>query len=226
MRYIVGDVETSSLANGGVCEIAWVEVDEDLQVLERVHSLIDPECRISAAASGIHGITNLDVADAPTLREFFEIIRGEPIVGDSVLVGHNIAYDRPFFAPYMPELRGTLCTLRLARKLLPMAENHRLQTLMFQFELRRNASHRADGDVDTCLSLLELLVQASGQTLPELMAEAAKPILVEKWPFGKHKDKPLGFDMGYVDWALKNMKELDSDLKWSLEQVKAGRRTP
>lgn len=226
MRWILGDTETSGFGpDSRVCEIAWVEVDEDLNVLDSQHSLIDPQCRISASASGVHGITDADVADAPTMAEFFEHIVQRRYIADepSVFIAHNSKFDLPYFKPYLPKLAGTLCTLRLARKLLTDAENHKLPTLMYQYDLERGESHTADGDVRTTLDLLRLLVKVSGASLNALMTEANLPIFIEKWPFGKHKDVPLvSSPRDYCQWAVRNMKELDPDLKWSIEQVLAG----
>jgi DNA polymerase III epsilon subunit-like protein len=223
-RFILGDTETTDAGKTAkVCEIAWVEVDEDLNIIDSQHSLIDPQARISATASGIHGITNIDVADAPTMAEFFEHIYGRRLTGDIVFMAHNVKFDLRFFEPFVDNLVGTLCTLRLARRLLTEAENHKLPTLMYQFGLERGESHSADGDVRTTLDLLRLLKQKAGLPLIALADLSTTPLLVERWPFGKHKDKPLTFDKGYVNWALKNMTELDEDLRWSLEQVAAGK---
>jgi DNA polymerase III epsilon subunit-like protein len=226
IRYILGDTETTDATpDAGVCEIAFVEVDEDLNILWSEHSLIDPQKKITASASGVHGITNLEVCEAPTLQEWFDIILGRRLTGNVVFMGHKVEFDLRHFKPYIEHLAGTLCTLKLAKRFLTDAENHKLQTLMFQYNLHRDKSHSADGDVRTTLSLLRLLKKRSGMDLMSLALLSQQPLFVPKWPFGKHKDKPLWYDMSYVDWAMKNMKELDSDLKWSLEQVKAGRRS-
>jgi DNA polymerase III epsilon subunit-like protein len=223
-RFILGDTETTDAGKTAkVCEIAWVEVDEDLNIIDSQHSLIDPQARISATASGIHGITNIDVADAPTMAEFFEHIYGRRLTGDVVFMAHNVKFDLRFFEPFVDNLVGTLCTLRLARRLLTEAENHKLPTLMYQYGLERGESHSADGDVRTTLDLLRLLKQKAGLPLISLADLSTTPLQVERWPFGKHKDKPLAFDKGYVSWALKNMTEIDEDLRWSLEQVAAGK---
>ena len=79
-RYIVGDTETSGLsASPGVCEIAWAEIDEQGNVLDLQHSLIDPEVPICPAASGVHHITDDMVADAPTMEEFFTVANYDQI---------------------------------------------------------------------------------------------------------------------------------------------------
>lgn len=222
-RWIIGDTETTTQGpTAKVVEIAWVEIDDSLNVVDRCHSLIDPQCPISAGAGGVHGIRIEDVLESPTIEEYFDIVLGQRITGPSVLIAHKVDFDLPFFKPFMPQLVGTMCTMRLAKKLLPEAENFKLTTLAYQFNLPRQTAHRAAGDVEMCLDLLRLIVERSGgAALEELMVECAVPIVVEKWPFGKHKDKPLNFDMGYVKWALKNMKELDTDLRLSLEAVAA-----
>ena len=76
-RWLIADVETTGVrTEDRVVEIAWIEVDNDLNIVDEVHSLIDPEMPIPAAASGVHHITDAMVADAPTISQFFEIVRG------------------------------------------------------------------------------------------------------------------------------------------------------
>jgi exodeoxyribonuclease X len=225
-RFIVGDTETTGITpEDQVCEVAWVELDEELQVLDRQHSLIDPQRYISHSASGTHGITNADVVDAPTLKEFFDIILGGTYFapGDKVfLIAHNAAFDARFLGPYMP-IEATLCTLRLARRVYPEVENHKLSTLMYALGLTRGEKHRADGDVDTTVDLLRKIVEKTGQTLPELAAASLEPIWVELMPFGKHKGVPLKALPGtYIQWLMK-LDNLDRDMRWSLEQLLQGK---
>lgn len=225
LRYLVADTETSGTTpEDRVVEVAWAELDEELQVLDRQYSLIDPQRRISASASGIHGITDTDVIEAPTLDEFFDIILGGTYFrpGDEVcFIAHNAGFDARYLGPHMP-IKLQLCTLRLARHEFPDAENHKLQTLMYHLGLPRGEKHRADGDVDTCLGLLRKIVEKTGMNLRELALASLDPIWVEKMPFGKHKDVPLKALPGnYISWALK-LDNLDRDLRWSLEQVVKG----
>lgn len=224
-RWFVGDVETSGVTpDDGVVELAWIEIDDDLRVLDTRHSMIDPQCQISASASGVHGITNKDVEDAPTLDEYFGVVIPNHFYQDDqvVLIAHNAEFDRRFLKAHIP-IVDVLCTLRLARKIWPSAENHKLQTLMYELGLTRGKSHSADGDVETCLDLLHKIVDATGKTLPELAAESMEPIWVATMPFGTHKGKPLKTLGSYITWALKNLSNLDRDLRHSMELVKAGK---
>lgn len=220
MRYFLGDVETSGLTNNDkVVELAWIEFDEDLNILESVHSLIDPEIPINPGASGIHGITNKDVEDAPTIEEFFCVVRGTgPITDDLVFSAHNTPFDRRFFGPWLPGLQAELCTLRLARRVFPEAENHKLPTLMYHLDLVRGTSHRADGDVQTTFDLLRKIKEKCGLSIESMIDLCAMPLKVAKLPFGKHKGSALSdIPKSYRAWLLGQ--DIDKDLRWSLEQL-------
>jgi DNA polymerase III epsilon subunit-like protein len=228
IRLLVGDVETTDpTPDAGVVELAWIEIDRDLQILDKRHSLIDPERKISASASGVHGITYEDVADKPTFDEFFDVVLGAGHFApddEIILIAHKADFDRQFFGRRI-KIVDTICTLRLARKVWPKAENHKLQTLMYELGLCRTRSHSADGDVETCLDLLRLIMEKTGATMEELPAFAAAPIWVEKMTFGKHKDLPVEkLDRSYIAWLFKNVTTLDPDLKRTLEKVLAEKK--
>jgi len=193
-RILVADVETTGVTTDAkVVELAWVELNEDLDVIDRRYSLIDPGIHIPASASGVHGITNMDVAEAPTIEEFFNIVLpGEEgsVDGDILLVGHNVGFDRRFLAPHM-NVTQELCTLRLARRIWPDMENHKLSTLMYALELKRGKSHSAEGDVDTCHDLLCKIRGEAQVGVRDLVIIANAPIEVAKMPFGKHRGVEL-----------------------------------
>lgn len=221
MRYIVIDTETTDpTPAAGVCEFAYAEIDENFNILLEHTSLIDPEKPISASASGIHGISDSDVVDAPTLAEYMYIVQDDPLQGDVVIIGHNVQFDMRYIGPYVTNLIGQICTLKLARRFLPDAENHKLQTLMYELQLPRRGSHRADSDVFTTIGLLKHLAEVSDNTLPELLEAMSAFIKVEVMPFGKHKGTPLAaLPTSYRSW-LATADNLDPDLKKSLEMLK------
>ena len=224
IRVIVADTETSGLnKEDGPCEVAWVEIDEDMNVIDRVHSLIDPQVPIKASASGIHSITDRIVAEAPTLDEFFDEVLGNPFQNDQIVfVAHNAPFDWKFFKKYIPNHLGTICTLRLARHIFPDEENHKLQTLRYSLGLEDGeggGAHTAMGDVEVCLNLLRAAVNKDGGTLMEMMEISETPITVKTMPFGKHKGTKLGaLPTQYVQWLL-GLDNIDDDLRGSLEQL-------
>jgi DNA polymerase III epsilon subunit-like protein len=223
LRFFLGDVETTGpTPKDKVVEIAWFELDETLNVIDKQHSLIDPQMKISAGASGVHGLTNADVEFAPTIEEFFDEVVTKPVDGDIVLIAHNVIFDNRYFSPHM-NIVGQLCTLRLARRVWPTAENHKLATLMYELGLTRGTSHRADGDVETTLDLLRRIVAAMGRPLIDLAEESMKPVFVEVLTFGKHKGKRLDqLPRSYIDWLM-GTDNLDRDLRYSLDLVLAGK---
>lgn len=223
MRWIIGDTETTGFPpNASVCELAFMEIDEDLNVLTASRSLIDPECHIPAGASAVHGITDQDVEGSPTLAEYVSTFGWDQIEG-AILIAHNAPFDIQFLQPYVPFV-GTLCTLRLARDFIKDADNHKLQTLKFHLgleaDVEHHEAHTALADVKVTLELLRYLALSTGMTLGEMVTYCQTPRQITHWPFGKHKGKPLDHDMSYVRWALKNMTNMDADLRASLEALR------
>lgn len=203
-KFLVADTETASL-KGGVCDLAVVEIDKDFNVLHSVESLIDPECKISPSAMGIHHITNEMVWAAPTMDEFVAM-NGNPFDHDDVVViGHKIEFDINALKAVLPPKFRTICTLKLCRQLYPESENHQLQTMRYTFDLEAGESHRAMGDVITCLSLLRHISKDTGDDAFGLLARMSQPISIDmRMPFGKHRDERLrDLPSGYVTWCLK-----------------------
>lgn len=221
-RWIVGDTETSGLGPGAkVVEIAWFEVDDDLQILDKQHSLIDPQIPIEPGASGVHHITNSMVADSPTIGEFFEHIYDGFIEGDVILIAHNSSFDRPFFAPWCKDLNGEIDTLRLARRYLPDQQNHKLQTLRYSLGLDAGEAHSAMGDIIALLNLLRLLKDKSGLSLEEMVKSHGEPLFVHNMPFGKHKGIPIhNVPRDYLQW-LRRQDNVDRDLTYTIDKVLA-----
>src|SRR5574340_1080303 len=136
-RWILADVETTGLKpTDRVVEVAWMEIDSDFRIIRQDASIIDPLCPIPAATSAVHGITNKDVFGKPTLDEYMSIVlNGYLSHGDMVFVAHNAGFDYQFLSPHMPEGIPQLCTVRLARRLYPDLENHKLGTIVYALDL-------------------------------------------------------------------------------------------
>lgn len=84
-RAVILDVETTDL-NGRICEIA--AIDTRGRVL--LDTLVNPETPIAAPATAVHGITDVDVATAPTWKQMAPTVL-------ALLAGRRvIAYNAPF----------------------------------------------------------------------------------------------------------------------------------
>lgn len=219
---IVLDTETSGLEEPiGVCEVGVIELDvATLGEVGRFRSLIDPEVKISAGASGVHRITNDMVEFEPTLEEYFGEVLGNPYHGkDVVMVAHNAPFDYPKVKQHLGNSQA-LCTLRLIRKVLPDAENHKLATLKFLLGLGRrdSNSHAAMDDVEDTADLLRWIVKETGMSIPELIEFQKAPTIIKKMPFSAKykgwdlKDVPLSF----WQWLQRQGGEVDSDLAYSV----------
>lgn len=219
MRFIFADTETTHAREGAaVCEVGWIETDSGFEELGRVESLIDPQSPICPSASGIHGIVDADVQDKPTMGEFFtsnhEMCWGKLIDGDVTLIGHSIAFDKKFLAPYIPNMVGEICTLRWSRRLWPDAPDHKLSTMKYLLNLPRGNgdSHRVMVDVEDALNLTKAICEKAELTLTQLAEESKKPFLVEYAAFGKHKGEHFSdVPKSYLRWMSFNM-EMDKDL--------------
>lgn len=216
VELFVTDTETASL-KGGVCDIAIIKLDENLNILWQAESLIDPECQISPDAMGIHHITNQMVVNEPTLSEFMEMHRYPFDVANPIIAGHNIAFDVRMIGKHIPAVHTRLCTLKLARVLWPDAENHKLQTLRYKFDLDAGTAHRAMGDVMTCHSLMKKVCQEYEIGLLGLLALVKRTLSLDsKMSFGKHKDEKLSdLPLPYVRWLL-DKADIDPDLREAL----------
>lgn len=219
-RYLLLDCETTGVGKlDKMIELAWIEVDANLEPIDEFHSYIDPQIPISPGASGVHGITNADVADAPTVEELFSIVLPGKVSGNVVMVAHNAPFDRRFVAPWFDNLVGAIDSLRLARRYFPDAENHKLATLKFALGLGREQAHSAMGDVRTLYALMRKISEVSGMSLEEMRHDSYQPLYVAKMPFGKHKGMPLDLvPTDYLRW-LESKGDIDPDLKWSVERV-------
>lgn len=218
------DVETTGVrVTDRVVEVAWLLTDYDFHVKDRGHSLINPGMPIPAAASAVHGIIDRDVLDAPTLDQYFYDVLGNKLSGlDAVFCAHSAAFDWRFIGGYLPESTPHLCTLKLARRLWPDAENHKLATLVYALELdvAKDRFHSADGDMAALMALLQRAVEGSGLSVAELIDLAHAPDPNQKMPFGKHRGAFLKeLPPNYVWWLLNKADNLDADLRAALQAL-------
>ena len=210
-RIVIADTETASL-QGGVCEFAVIEIDEDLKVVNTISSLIDPQTPIMPAAQAVHGISDAMVAHEPTAAEYLHHF-GDPFNGDPlVMFGHNIQFDIRMFVQsgFLTEKHRVVpsCTLRMARNLWPdysesNGRNHKLGTLALIHGISVSDVHRAMADALTTLGLLRLIAnESSVGSFEELLALGRAALSPDtKMPFGEHKGKLLrDVPSSYVSW--------------------------
>jgi len=156
-RYAVVDVETTGFSPSAdrVVEVACVVIQNG-RVVERWSSLVDPCRPIPWRATDVHGITDADVAGAPTYAQ----IEGElfALCDGATVVAHNAAFDLSFLTAL--RARPVLCTLALARRAFPHAPDHKNQTLRAYLGIdadpavRSLGAHRALADAEVTAAIL------------------------------------------------------------------------
>ncbi|MDB4951225.1 MAG: dnaQ [Gemmatimonadetes bacterium] len=163
-EFVVVDVETTGGSPGTgdrVTEIAAVRVSRGI-VTESFSSLVNPERPIPSAIVHLTGITHEMVRGAPTFREIAHQV--EAMVQGNVFVAHNAAFDWSFITAEMERAMGstprgrTLCTVRLARKLLPELPSRALGALAEYFGVEIESHHRALDDAAATARVLLRLV--------------------------------------------------------------------
>ena len=219
MRFLICDTETSGLGpKRKAVEVAVLEVDAELNIIQQWESLIDPECPIDEGAEFIHGISADMVKDAPTMEEFVTHVMGGQLEGELVICGHNCKFDIPMLHP-LGNLVYSVCTLELARACVTGPVNFKLETLREFFGIpAQGTAHRAMADVRTTYELLKRILPMSGRTLEQ--HALTEETVIHTMSFGKHAGKAL-FDLPapYISWLLA-LPDLDSNLRKSLEVAK------
>lgn len=186
-EFVAFDLETTGLVAqvDRVVEIGAVRFDASGRELGRFESLVNPERPMSPAAWAVHGISDADLAGAPSARDVlpaFLAFLGDPET--TALLAHNAAFDASFLGRELGRLGPTLPrhkvidTLPLARRRLPQAPDHRLDTLARLLGLDPDGSHRALPD---SLRVKGLWVALDGPLVAE-SALVAYPIFDPKGP--------------------------------------------
>jgi len=212
-RLFVMDTETTGLEEDrAIVEVSWVEVNPSaIAVSVPTVYRVNPEKPINCSAAGVHGIRDADVASG----KFPKISDIEFPGGPIILVAHNTKFDRPLLEPHI-KIVGELCTLQLSRRLLPDAPDHKLATLLCYCDLPAMVSHSAGLDVLQTSFLLKYLCQGADMTVEELIPWAAKPVILQLMPWGKHKgEKMRDIPASYLHWLSKQ--DLDLDMRATVD---------
>jgi DNA polymerase III subunit epsilon len=159
-RFAVVDVETTGTrARRGdrIIEIAVV-----IQGQVAFHTLVNPGVPIPPFVASLTGITDALVEGAPSFDAVVDgllhAFRG------CVFVAHNARFDWAFLSAEVERARGLVlegprvCTMRLARRLLPELPRRNLDTVAHHFGITIEGRHRAVGDAVAAARVLQRLV--------------------------------------------------------------------
>ncbi len=163
--FVVVDLETTggSAIYDRVIELAAIRVRNGV-VEDQVETLVDPGMPVPPFITRLTGIGGPMLRGRPTMDWVLPRLR--LLMEDALLVAHNASFDYAFLAnafvragvPWQPD---RLCTLRLARRLVPGLPSYRLDSLCAHLGLTYVQHHRARPDAEATVSLLQNLLAAA-----------------------------------------------------------------
>jgi DNA polymerase-3 subunit epsilon len=150
--FVVVDLETTGLATqpGGIIEIGAARLRGG-RVLEEFQQLVNPGMPLPRFITRLTGIDDAMLAGQPRLAAVWPSFRA--FLGDDVIVAHNARFDVGFLNAAAllydggPLTNPQLCTIKLARRLLPGVRRRGLDALAAHFTIPQADRHRALGDV-------------------------------------------------------------------------------
>jgi len=161
MLYAIVDIETTGgrSQNGGITEIAII-VHDGGAIVDSFQTLINPGRSIPPYITGLTGISNEMVADAPSFGEVAAELYGW--LEDKIFVAHNVNFDYNFLHYEFLNVgfdfkTPKLCTVRLSRKIIPGLRSYSLGSLCSQVGINITDRHRAYGDALATAHLFSLI---------------------------------------------------------------------
>lgn len=144
-RYWVVDVEGSGGTPPEIVELAMVEIADLNFTGNQRHWLIRPERPIQPTASRIHGLTDDDVANAPSINDVADDVL--LWLDEAAIVGHNVRVELDIISRSIPDWkpRAAIDTLKLVRTLRPGLDSYSLGKLGLALGHSEEAAQRSGG---------------------------------------------------------------------------------
>jgi len=241
--YILFDTETTGASNEDrIIQIGGMIIKSKDQI-EVYDELCSTSVPIKLEAMEVHNITpDLILDKKPFVQTNFYNKILELNQKSNYLIAHNINFDLGMLEKEGFENGYTLIdTLRCAKHLYPELPYHRLQYIRYALKLYETEeqeaknlniiikAHDAIGDVLVMKLFLRKLVIRCTEVYPdynamEKLAELTRtPVLIKTFRFGKYKGEEISqvasADSGYLQWMRTNMKDLDEDMKYTLDKA-------
>ena len=181
-----------------VTDIGIIRVENGREV-ERFQSLLNPGTSIPHFIQRLTGITDADVASAPSFEEI--ALQVKELLDGAVFVAHNAAFDYGFIKSEFERIgmefsSERLCSVQLSRALYPKAKSHNLDSVSDRHGLRiQGDRHRALPDADLVWQFFQDIEKHES---PEKVAEAISQVRTfggaRARAFGKRKNPAIARD--------------------------------
>lgn len=202
--YAIVDIETThgTPTQGAITEIA-VLLSDGQNVTDRFVTLVNPGHPIPPFITGLTGITDTMVAQAPSFNEIAPKLR--ELLAERIFVAHNVSFDYQFIRSFLtregtPYQSPTLCTVRMSRKAFPGYKSYGLGNICESLKIKLNNRHRALGDAEATAILfhkcLEILPEKEFSKL--INRKSKLDILPPNLPSDSVKKIPTGPGIYYL----------------------------
>ena len=198
--YTIIDIETTGngIKGNKITELALFRHDGE-KIIEEFTTLVNPQCPIPRFITGLTGIDDQMVRDAPTFdaiaQRVLELTQG------AVFVAHSVNFDYGVIKEEFRQLgvdfsRKKLCTVRLSRRLIPGLGSYSLGKLCSAVQIPLQDRHRARGDAHATVLLFEKLLghPQSGELIKTFLnarsQEATLPPNLPKHIYDRIPQKP------------------------------------
>ncbi len=186
MQSIVAiDIETTGLNadRDAIIEIGAVKF-KGHRVEDEWASLINPNRHIPEFITGLTGINDAEVRNAPRLTDVLHEL--EVFVGDAPIVGHNVRFDLGFLQRSgLFEFNEVIDTYELSSVLMPTASRYNLGALGKQLGILLPATHRALDDAKVTMAVLNRMFETAREMPLDLVEEIVR------------LSEPLAWDAGW-----------------------------
>lgn len=203
MEFAIVDIETTGgvPSGGGITEIAVVIHDGE-QIVREFQTLINPQQGIPAYITGLTGIDNNMIRNAPTFSEVADELWD--LLENRIFVAHSVNFDfgfiREAFLKTGRELNSSkLCTVRLSRKVFPGLSSYSLGRLCESQKIPILARHRAMGDAKATALLFDRMIRERQDViLGSLKKNSGEAFLPPNFPVSKFRQIPESCGVYYM----------------------------
>ena len=221
--YATIDLETTGLNSilDEICEIAIVIYDKDFKLKKEFRQLLKTYNPIPEDVTLIHGISNEMVESMPYFDEIMNTVLD--LLEGQILCGQNIRkFDIPFLAEQFFKMDVVFDTTKIKTLdtfVIEQVLNPRDLGTLYKKYTGKELVDAHSALVDCKASMEVLMGQIKTYDLDvtsdsfndmlgvkEIYVDPSRKLMYIDgavcWTMGKYKDKPVGEDLGYANWAL------------------------
>lgn len=183
--FTVLDFETTGLNNPRATQIALLQLNSDLEVVNQFESTLNPGREVEPDILKMTHLTQDQLDRSPTFDSIWHEI--SPYVANRCVVAHVASFDVRVLVNELKHVDHdidfieSLCTYRFARKLIPQIKNHKLATLTQYFGINNERAHSALSDTRATHELLRRLHEIAGGSFSKAEVVSTKVLSRETY---------------------------------------------